>query len=251
MARINSTQPYSDIQVEQLIQLLERHEADGNARPYDILLNDLPLIPKTTNLDNIRSYEGFLNDKTKSLIFRIFYSNTDNRNYDRYTFTFEANKPVGLNGFGGLNGIDSVDGLSGLIAKEVEKSKKEWDYEKLKKDYDELNGLYEEQEEEITELKQKLAEHESNSVTKNALSNLGTILESIGPDIVRKLTGMPMPSDPMNLGTLPSDNSVTVTPEEKSFIEFMNRSFTETEKEQLAGFIVNCGNDKSMLDLIR
>ena len=137
MARLNSSQPYSDVQVDQLFQLLLQYEKEGTPRTYDILLNDLPLVPKTTNLDNFRNYEGLLNDKTKSLIFRIHYPETKDRNYDRYTFTFDNNKPVGLNG---LNGIDGVDGLAGFIAKEVEKSKKEWDYEKLKKEHEDLTA---------------------------------------------------------------------------------------------------------------
>lgn len=250
MARINSTQPYSDAQVDQLYQLLVQYEKEGKPQTYDILHNDLPLVPKTTNLDNFRNYEGIINDKTKSLIFRIHYPDTKDRNYDRYTFIFNnaQNNTPSLNG---LSGIDGVDGLAGFIAKEVEKSKKEWDYEKLKKEHEDLNGWYTEQEAEIAELKQKLAEHENSSVIKNGLSSLGAVLESIGPDLVRKFTGMPMQPDPLNLGTLPADNANTVTAEEKGFIDFMNNAFTEAEKEIILNYVSSCVHDKSMLDLIR
>ena len=245
MPRINTTQSYSDAQVDQLYQLLLQYEKEGSPRPYDILLNDLPLVPKTTNLDNFRSYEGLLNDRTKSLIFRVHYSNTKDRNYDRYTFTFNSNKSVG-----GLDGLDG-DGLAGLIAKEVEKSKKDWEHERLKKEFKELTAYSEEQEAEISELRQKLAENEGSSMLKNGLSTLGSVLENIAPDLLRKFTGMPNQPEPLNLGTVPATDANTVTAEEKGFIDFMNKAFTEPEKEVIINFISSAVNDKSLLDLIR
>jgi FtsZ-binding cell division protein ZapB len=121
---------YSQTRVDQLFRLLERHHQAGEAREYDILVDNIPVVPRTSNLSLFNAFEDEIQPDTRAITIRLYQGSS--HNCDRYIFNMR----------GGVNGLDGVEategGLNGIIQKEINTKKLEWDHDKLKEEHDAL-----------------------------------------------------------------------------------------------------------------
>lgn len=127
---------YSQTRVDQIHRLLERHHQAGEAREYDILVDNIPVVPRTSNLNLFNAYEDEIQPDTKAITIRIYQGSS--HNCDRYIFNLRggANGLEGVEGDGLNGGLSS--GLNGIIQKEINTKKLEWDHDKLKEEHDAL-----------------------------------------------------------------------------------------------------------------
>lgn len=123
---------YSQTRVDQIHRLLERHHQAGEAREYDILVDNIPVVPRTSNLNLFNAYEDEIQPDTKAITIRIYQGSS--HNCDRYIFNLRG----GANGLEGVEGDGLNGGLNGIIQKEINTKKLEWDHDKLKEEHDAL-----------------------------------------------------------------------------------------------------------------
>jgi hypothetical protein len=90
----------------QLIKLnLEHHIAKGNPRLYEIQVDGMKAVSKTTDIDQFDNYEIYLSDATDELKINLFQGNS--HKYDGFTFKCNTQNTVATTSLEGI--AQSVD----------------------------------------------------------------------------------------------------------------------------------------------
>jgi hypothetical protein len=90
----------------QLIKLnLEHHIAKGNPRLYEIQVDGMKAVPKTTDITQFDNYEIYLSDETDELKINLFQGNS--HKYDGFTFKCNTQNTVATPSLEGIT--QSVD----------------------------------------------------------------------------------------------------------------------------------------------
>lgn len=92
-------EPFDDQKVEALRVQLTNLTAAGKPSDYQIILDDLEVVPRTSDIEQFTSFYDLLGPKTESLVINIFSGGT--RHKRTYSFYFSEGKSNN-----GLNGID-------------------------------------------------------------------------------------------------------------------------------------------------
>ena len=89
---------FDQLKIDKLKHFLEDMAAKGQARPYEIFVDALKVVPKTEDPKDFDSYEYYMNEDTEKIRILIYNSNLSPRN-DQYSFFVQKNKhDKGMNG---------------------------------------------------------------------------------------------------------------------------------------------------------
>jgi hypothetical protein len=257
MATTNSA--YSQARIDQIQRLLERLQTAGDAKEYDILVDNIPVVPRTHNLELFNSYEEEIQPDTRNVTIRIYQGSS--HNCDRYMFNLNGG---GANGLGGLSGTEG--GLEGLIEKEVNRKKLEWDHDLLGKDFEELK-----KENRSLKTQNDKLETELNSL-QSTHSKMGMFGALAGP-FVDNLLGNSKLLKRTPLGNLLVQNSdseieassqgdasfspanglsgnANLDPQMVEFCQYIESAFTHDEFDQILSIIGQMGSDKTLIPTI-
>jgi hypothetical protein len=181
MAIVN--QKYNGAKINLLHQVLQADAEEGRPREYDIIVDDLKVVRRTTDPEKFYLHEDFINSDTKTVVITI-YEGTSKRN-TRYFFALkegeEQEKPT-------LSGIENV------MNEKMIQQRKAWEYEQLQKELEELKGEMDEQEAYVEKLEAMLQEERGKKVSIK--DNWGEVMSVALEGMVRRnshlLGGIPM-----------------------------------------------------------
>ncbi len=82
---------YDQLKIDKLKHFLEDMAGKGHARPYEIFVDNLKVVPKTEDITGFDNYEYYMNEDTEKVRILIYNSAATPRN-DQYCFYVQQNK---------------------------------------------------------------------------------------------------------------------------------------------------------------
>lgn len=177
---------FDQLKIDKLKHFLEDMAGKGQARPYEIFVDALKVIPKTEDPKDFDSYEYYMNEDTEKIRILIYNSNLSPRN-DQYSFFVQKNRQDKS-----LNGLGEIDAL---IQEKLTARDKEYETNRLKEELEETKKQLEEAEEYSESLEAQLEDAKTN---KYKLGNINVAelasitLESMirrNPQMLSKIPG--------------------------------------------------------------
>ena len=201
---------YSPTRVNLIYQLLRNEAESGSPKEYDIRVDELKVVSRTSDPERFHGHEEFVLPETKSIIINI-YDGTSNR-CTRYNLLLREEEPTKQE----LSGIEKS-----INAKMIQERRK-WEYDQLKKEKEELEEQLEEAEEFAEQLKmevQHLKDEKQKSSNKltDTIINLAGIYLNKNPNA---LSGVPLIGGLLGSGDKSSESDdceVTVSEGEAVF----------------------------------
>jgi hypothetical protein len=160
---------FDQLKIDKLKHFLEDMASKGQAKPFEIFVDSLKVVPKTEDPKDFDSYEFYMNEDTEKIRILIYNSNLSPRN-DQYCFYVQQNKQEKP-----LNGLGDLDGI---IQEKLNARDKEYELNRLKEELEETKAQLEESEEYADKLEQQLEEAKSNKykLGKLDLIDFGTLV---------------------------------------------------------------------------
>lgn len=258
---ILSKQKYDPVKVSKLAEVLRFHHEKGNAMDYEIILDGLKVVRRTNDPALFSIFENFVSADTR-LLEVVLYPGASNNN-EKHLFTFTEEKEQGL------SGIE----IDHRIQEQVQKERKEWEFELLKKEHGELKEEVEELEKEVERL-EKVNEDLINaqSPLKGVLGEFGSsFVESFvrrNPHIIKNIPGGEalaglIETDNKQRGETPDENAevtfqsksnnssnASLTEDQQSAIAFVDQlktQFTKEEFDKVLHILQALSDDKSRI----
>ena len=214
---------YTAQKINLLFQLLQSDYEDGRPREYDICVDDLKVVRRTTDPEKFFAHEDFINEET-SYITITLYEGTSKRN-TRYVY-------------GMKDGEEEKAGLSGIeqtVNDKINAQRKQWDFEQLQKENEDLKGELEEQNDYIEKLETMLEEEKSKKASIK--DNWGEVFSLALEGMVRRnthlLNGIPLIGQGL-AGVVEQDNKRIEDKGEtaESKIEERHASFQKVHRDE-------------------
>jgi len=96
---------YDQLKIDKLKHFLETQAERGIAKPFEIFVDNLKVVPKTEDPKEFDTYEFYMNEDTEKVRILIYNSNLSPRN-DQYCFYVQ--KTAGSKSLNGLGEIESI-----------------------------------------------------------------------------------------------------------------------------------------------
>lgn len=173
---------YTAQKINLLFQLLQSDHEDGRPREYDICVDDLKVVRRTTDPEKFFAHEDFINEGT-SYITITLYEGTSKRN-TRYVYNMKDGEDEKTT----LSGIDQT------LNDKINAQRKQWDFEQLQKENEDLKGELEEQNEYIEKLETMLEEEKTKkgSIKDNWSEVFSLAIEGMVRRNTHLLNGIPL-----------------------------------------------------------
>ena len=126
---------FDQLRIDKLKYFLENMAAKGQAKPYEIFVDNLKVVPKTEDPKDFESYEYYMNEDTEKIRILIYNSSLSPRN-DQYSFLVQKNRQDK-----NLNGLGEIDNI---IQEKLSARDKEYELNAIKEDLDKTKKLLEE-----------------------------------------------------------------------------------------------------------
>lgn len=176
---------YSSTRVNLIYQLLRNEADNGTPKEYDVRVDELKVVSRTSDPERFHGHEEFVLPETRSIIINI-YDGTSNR-CNRYNLLLREEDPS----------QQELSGIEKSINTKMLQERKKWEFDKLKEDYDDLKEQLGEAEEYAEQLKGKIEQLEAEKSTKsNKITE--TIVGLAGMFLASKpnaLSGIPLIGD--------------------------------------------------------
>jgi hypothetical protein len=265
---LQNKQKYDAVQVQKLADLVGIYHERGQPFDYEILVDGLKVVRRTSDPEMFFIFENFITPDTKALEI-LFYKNDSNVN-DKRMFTFGDYEPEER----GLSGVEVDARIREGVKEGVESYKKESEYEKLRKENEELRQEVDELGNDVARLeKEKQEMIDSQSPLQDILGQAGaSFVESFlkrNPQILKSIPGgdalAGLLENDGSKKTQPESNAETevsfqsksespvLSDEDRAAITFVNQlktKFTQEEFEHVLNILQTLADDKSKIELI-
>ena len=164
-----TTEKYDQLKIDKLKHLLTELTSKGQARPFEIFVDGLKVVPKTEDVKEFENYEYYINEDSEKIRILIYYSITSPRN-DQYVYYIQRGKiDKPMNGLGDLDGI---------IQEKLEARDREHEARQIKQELEETKKQLEEAEQYAEQLEQQLEQANNNKhkLGKLDLVELGSLV---------------------------------------------------------------------------
>ena len=233
MAIVN--QKYNGAKINLLHQVLQSDAEEGRPREYDIIIDDLKVVRRTTDPEKFFLHEDFINGETKTVIITI-YEGTSKRN-TRYLFSLKESEEQDK---------ATLSGIENVMNEKMLQQRKAWEHEQLQKELEELKEEMDEQEAYVEKLEAMLQEEKGKKVSLK--DNWGEVMSVALEGLVRRnshlLGGIPMIGQGL-AGVIEQDNkrleeTVLNSPKavEERKVSF-KRLVEDDEKEQAVKSVIS------------
>lgn len=179
---------YDQLKIDKLKHFLEAQATKGQAKPFEIFVDNLKVVSKTEDPQEFDTYEFYMNEDTEKVRILIYNSNLSPRN-DQYCFMVQ--KTVGstksLNGLGEIEGI--IQEKLAARDREYEMSRLKEELEATKQELEETEEYAEKLEEEIKNLKENKFKLKNIDVGELASVALEGIVRR-NPQFLTKIPGI-------------------------------------------------------------
>ena len=190
---------FDQLKIDKLKHFLEDMSGKGQARPYEIFVDSLKVVPKTEDPKDFESYEYYMNEDTEKIRILIYNTNLSPRN-DQYNFFVQKNKHDKA-----MNGLGEIDNI---IQEKLAARDKEYEYNRLKEELEEIKIQLEEAEEYSETLVAELEDLKKNRF-KLGNFNMGEFASLALEGIVRRNPQMllKIPGGEALAGLIEQDNA--------------------------------------------
>jgi hypothetical protein len=164
-----TTEKYDQLKIDKLKHLLTELAGKGQARPFEIFVDGLKVVPKTEDVKEFENYEYYINEDSEKIRILIYYSLTSPRN-DQYVYYIQRGKiDKPLSGLGDLEGI---------IHEKLEARDREHEARQMKQELEDTKKQLEEAEQyaEILEQQLELANNNRHKLGRLDLVELGGLV---------------------------------------------------------------------------
>lgn len=198
---------YSANRVNLIYQLLKNEADNGTPKEYDVKVDELKVVSRTSDPERFYSHEEFVLPETRNITINIYDSKS--HRCTRYILLLREEEPS----------KQELSGIEKSINTKMLQERKKWEYDQLKKEYDDLKEQLDESEEYADALKTKIDQLEaeksnkSNKITDTIIGLAGVLLAS-KPNA---LSGIPLIGDLLGGSKekqLPPEDQCEVTVEE-------------------------------------
>lgn len=145
---------YAGSKINLLYQLLQSDYEDGRPREYDISVDDLKVVRRTTDPEKFFTHEDFVSGETKYITITL-YEGTSKRN-TRHVYYLKE---------GAEEEKATLSGIEQTVNEKLLAQRRQWDFEQLQKENEELKEQVDDQDEYIEKLQQMLEEEKQRKVT--------------------------------------------------------------------------------------
>jgi hypothetical protein len=241
---------YDQLKIDKLKHFLESQAEKGQAKPFEIFVDNLKVVAKTEDPKEFDSYEFYMNEDTEKIRILIYNSNLSPRN-DQYCYTVQKN----IGGSKSLNGLGEIEGI---IQEKLAARDREHEMNKLREELEATKQELEETEEYAEKLEKEI-EYMKENKFKLGNINIGELasvaLEGIvrrNPQILTKLPGgealagiieqdnrdkeklLSQPSQPEPQVSFQKETTPDITEEEKRHLAYLRKleqTFTREQAE--------------------
>jgi hypothetical protein len=177
---------YDQLKIDKLKHFLEAQAEKGQAKPFEIFVDNLKVVAKTEDPKDFDSYEFYMNEDTEKVRILIYNSNLSPRN-DQYCYMVQRNKiERSANGLGEIEGIIQEKLAARDREHEMNKLREELEATKLElEEAEDYAGKLEKEIEYLKENKFKLGNINIGELASVALE--GIVRRN--PQILTKLPG--------------------------------------------------------------
>lgn len=230
---------YDQLKIDKLKHFLEAQAERGQAKPFEIFVDNLKVVSKTEDPKEFDSYEFYMNEDTEKVRILIYNSNLSPRN-DQYCFMVQKN----LNANKSLNGLGEVENI---IQEKLAARDREHEMNRLKEELEATKQELEETEDYAEKLEKELQYLKENKFKLKNI-DIGELASVALEGIVRRnpqfLTKIPGVGQSL-AGFIEQDNKeqearfLQKPPQPETTATFQKKEvsepqFSETEIRQLA-----------------
>jgi hypothetical protein len=257
---------YDQLKIDKLRHFLEAQAEKGQAKPFEIFVDNLKVVAKTEDPKEFDSYEFYLNEDTEKVRILIYNSSLSPRN-DQYCYTVQKN--IGTNK--ALNGLGEIEGI---IQEKLAARDREHEMNKLREELD-ATKLELQETEDYSEKLEKEIEYLKENKFKLGNINIGELasvaLEGIvrrNPQILTKLPGgetlagiieqdnrdkekfLSQPSQPEPHVSIQKETTPDMTDEEKRHLAYLRKleqTFTREQAEMFNAVLGSMVEEPSII----
>ena len=203
---------FDQLKIDKLKHFLEEMAGKAQARPYEIFVDNLKVVPKTEDPKDFDTYEYYISEDTEKIRILIYNSNLSPRN-DQYCFYVQTNKKEKP-----LNGLGEIENI---IQEKLSARDREHEMTRLKEELEETKKQLEESEEYAESLEQQLEDSKSNKYKLGKLD-----LVEFGGAVLEKLAVKNSPAlEKIGLsGLVGSETHQNATPVEETQASFQKKA---------------------------
>jgi hypothetical protein len=226
---------YDQLKIDKLKHFLEAQAEKGQAKPFEIFVDNLKVVAKTEDPKEFDSYEFYMNEDTEKIRILIYNSNLSPRN-DQYCYTVQKN----IGGSRSLNGLGEIEGI---IQEKLAARDREHEMNKLREELAATKQELEETEDYAEKL-EKEVEYMKENKFKLGNINLGELasvaLEGIvrrNPHILTKFPGGETLAGIIEQDNRDKEKLLSQPPQPEPQVSFQKETtpdITEEEKRHLA-----------------
>jgi hypothetical protein len=226
---------YDQLKIDKLKHFLEAQAERGQAKPFEIFVDNLKVVSKTEDPKDFDSYEFYMNEDTEKVRILIYNSNLSPRN-DQYCYTVQKN----IGGSKSLNGLGEVENI---IQEKLAARDREHEMNKLREELAATKQELEETEDYAEKLEKEI-EYMKENKFKLGNINLGELasvaLEGIvrrNPQILTKFPGGETLAGIIEQDNRDKEKLLSQPPQPEPQVSFQKETtpdITEEEKRHLA-----------------
>jgi hypothetical protein len=260
-----TTEPYNQAKIDSIANLLAVNGEQGMPTDFEIFVDTLKVIPRTSNYERFDAYGDFVNADTKSVTI-VLFNGQSNRN-DKYIFRLKKEEAQE-----GLNGLD----VDHKISEKLTAERKKWEFEQLQEKYNAQGKELKEANQYIEELEDMLEKHKNRKfhLGNVNLGELGSVmLEGFvrrNPQLLAKVPGGEAlagileednadKANGLPLSTIQQEAEVTIrkstqpaaSAEDQHYIDFirqLKQAFDKEEFVQVMSILEHLSKDKALID---
>jgi hypothetical protein len=232
-----TSETYDQLKIDKL-KLYLQTQADRNAaRYYEIYVDNLKAVHKTSDIQEFDSYEDYMTEDTDRIRILVYSTNSQSPRNDQYVYRMkkqEEQKTVVQQQ--SLSGIE----IENRMEEKLQTHRERWEHEALVKELEQTKQQLKESEEYAEKLVAELAVYRSKKMHWGNV-NLGEFASVVVEGIVRRNPQMvaKLPGGEALAGIIEDDNreraSTTPTPETE--VSFKKKSDTPELSEEEKGYL--------------
>jgi hypothetical protein len=139
---------YDQLKIDKLKHFLEAQAERGQAKPFEIFVDNLKVVAKTEDPKEFDSYEFYMNEDTEKLRILIYNSNLSPRN-DQYCFMVQKN-------IGSTKSVNGLGEIENIVQEKLAARDREYEMTRLKDELEATKQELEETEEYADQLEKEI-----------------------------------------------------------------------------------------------
>lgn len=245
------TQTYTPSRIERIRLVLVSAQRNGSPTYYDVWVDGVKVVERTTDLEQFSRYEEFIYPDTQKITINLFTSSPTSAHITgRHHFTFgEEEKSETLNGIG-------LGAIQEQIREKVSQERERWECDQVKKDLTTTKEKLSEAEEYIGQLQDIIEDTKTKLTEAKGMGEIASAIKDLAlPHLLgrktddKSLSGNDKPQEEASFKMKPSGEEAA-SEEDQFFIGLgrnMKASFTEEEFNLVLSVIREFSRDKSTI----